>query len=339
MDDNSLVTALTALADSSGFSGVVRIDRHGSTVHQSAHGMADRAHGIPMTTATRIAVASGAKGFTALTVMALVERGSLALDTTARSLLGGDLPLVDDRVTIVDLLAHRSGIGDYINEDILESVSDYIMPIPVHRLASAEDFVVVLDGFAQVSAPGEKFAYNNSGFVLLAVLAERAAGRPFHDLVDELVIGPAGLQHTGWERSDELPGDVALGYLDTEGQRTNVLHLPVLGTGDGGIATTADDMATFWAALFAGRIVSDATRDAMTRRVSVSEADNSYGLGFWLHSTTDAVMLEGYDAGASFRSSHRPSTGTVWSVLANTSEGAWPLVRLLSETLDDARDD
>jgi hypothetical protein len=77
----------------------------------------------------------------------------------------------------------------------------------------------------------------------------------------------------------------------------------------------------------------------MTRRVSVSEADNSYGLGFWLHSTTDAVMLEGYDAGASFRSSHRPSTGTVWSVLANTSEGAWPLVRLLSETLDDARDD
>jgi CubicO group peptidase (beta-lactamase class C family) len=271
--------------------------------------------------------------------MALVERGSLALDTTARSLLGGDLPLVDDRVTIVDLLAHRSGIGDYINEDILESVSDYIMPIPVHRLASAEDFVVVLDGFAQVSAPGEKFAYNNSGFVLLAVLAERAAGRPFHDLVDELVIGPAGLQHTGWERSDELPGDVALGYLDTEGQRTNVLHLPVLGTGDGGIATTADDMATFWAALFAGRIVSDATRDAMTRRVSVSEADNSYGLGFWLHSTTDAVMLEGYDAGASFRSSHRPSTGTVWSVLANTSEGAWPLVRLLSETLDDARDD
>ena len=49
--------------------------------------------------------------------MSLVEEGRLGLDTTARSVLGDDLPLIDDTVTIEHLLAHRSGIGDYLDED------------------------------------------------------------------------------------------------------------------------------------------------------------------------------------------------------------------------------
>ena len=79
-------------------------------------GLADRAHGVPFTADTRVAVASGAKGFTALTVMRLVEDGVLSLDTRARDLLGDDLPLIDDAVTVEHLLAHRSGIGDYLDE-------------------------------------------------------------------------------------------------------------------------------------------------------------------------------------------------------------------------------
>ena len=95
-----------------GFSGVVRVDRAGETELCSAYGLADRAHGIPNTVDTLFATASGAKTLTALTVMSLVERGSLGLGTTARSLLGDDLPLVADDVTVEHLLAHRSGIGD-----------------------------------------------------------------------------------------------------------------------------------------------------------------------------------------------------------------------------------
>ena len=72
-----------------------------------AYGMADRGHGIPNTVDTRFAIASGTKGLTALAVMSLVEDGTLELATPARSLLGDDLPLIDDDVTVEHLLAHR----------------------------------------------------------------------------------------------------------------------------------------------------------------------------------------------------------------------------------------
>ena len=104
----------------------------------------------------------------------------------------------------------------------------------------------MLDGYPTKFEPGTDFSYCNGGFVLLALLAERAAGTPFHDLVDELVCRPAGMEATAFLRLDELPSDAALGYLTADGLRTNVLHLPVRGTGDGGVFTTAADVHTLW---------------------------------------------------------------------------------------------
>src|SRR5690606_12489315 len=113
-----------------------------------------------------------------------------------------------------------------------------------------------LDGHAQVSAPGQHFAYNNAGYVVAALIAQRAAGAEFADLVQREVFDRAGMADTAYLRMDELPGDVARGYLFGEGVRTNVLHLPVRGSGDGGAFSTAADLERFWSALFAGRIVS-----------------------------------------------------------------------------------
>ena len=298
------------LAEETSFSGVVRVDRAGEVLLAAAYGMADRAHGIANTVDTRIGVASGAKGFTALTVFRLIELGTLTLGTTARSLLGDDLPVIDDWVTVEHLLAHRSGIGDYLDEDAGGEITDYVMTAPLHELATTESYLPMLGGHSTKFEPNERFAYCNGGFVVLALLAERAAGVPFHDLVESFVIQRAGLTRTAFLRSDELPGDAALGYLAANGLRHNGLHLPVRGSGDGGISTTAADVAAFWRALFDGRIVSPESVATMVRPHSEApEHDKRYGLGFWLRPTTDAILLEGYDAGASFRSVHRPSNG------------------------------
>jgi hypothetical protein len=58
-----------------------------------------------------------------------------------------------------------------------------------------------------------------------------------------------------------------------------------------------------------------------------------YGLGFWLHTSSDVAMLEGYDAGVLFRSVHDPARRITHTVISNTSEGAWPLAQLLDERL------
>jgi CubicO group peptidase (beta-lactamase class C family) len=113
-----------------------------------------------------------------------------------------------------------------------------------------------------------------------------------------------------------------------------VFHIPVIGGGDGGIYSTAADLHTFWLALFAGQIVSEERVAEMVRpRSDVPEEEKRYGLGFWLHGQSDVVMLEGYDAGVSFRSMHDPVSGSTATVIANTSEGAWPFVELLEEQL------
>jgi CubicO group peptidase (beta-lactamase class C family) len=329
-----LEEAVDPLATRTGFSGVVRVDRGDELEFAKAYGLADRAHAIPNDVATLFATASCTKGFTALTVMSLVEDGTLELTTTARSVLGEDLPLIADDVTLEHLMAHRSGIGDYVHEDEIESVTDYVLPVPVHRLATTEQYLTVLDGHATVSPAGERFAYNNGGFVVLALIAERASGVPFHDLVQQRVCEPAGMVDTAFLRSDELPGGAALGYLENDRPRTNVLHLPVRGTGDGGIYSTADDLHTFWDALLAGRIVPTARVAEMVRpRSDWPEEERRYGLGFHLHATSDVVWLEGYDAGVSFRSVVDPTSGTSHTVISNTSDGAWDITWDLDEIL------
>ena len=218
------------LAAETGFSGVVRVDRGGRTEIEQAYGEAHRGFGIPNTVDTRFALASGTKGLTALTVVRLVDEGMLELATPARSLLGDDLPLVGDDVTVEHLLAHRSGIGDYLDEDTDVDVDEYLMPVPVHELATTEQYLAVLDGHAPKFAPGEGFSYCNSGYVLLALLAERASGVPFHELVLERVCGPAGMADTAFLRSDELAGPSrARVPPGRRAARTNVLHLPVRG--------------------------------------------------------------------------------------------------------------
>jgi CubicO group peptidase (beta-lactamase class C family) len=330
----SLHDAIDAEASRSGFSGVVRVDGPGGLEMVAAYGLADRAHGVANRADTVFATASGTKGFTALAVMSLVDEGVLDLATPARGLLGDDLPLVADDVTVEHLLGHTSGIGDYLDETGLDSMTDYVLTRPVHTLDTAESYLGLLDGLPAAFPAGERFAYNNSGYVLLAILAERASGTSYHDLVRTRVTAPAGMTDTAFLRSDELPGTAAIGYLAAEGLRSNVLHLPVLGVGDGGMFATAADLSAFWGALFAGRIVSLARVDEMVRpRSDWPEEQHRYGLGFHLHETSDAVWLEGYDAGVSFLSQHWPSTGTSYTVVSNWTDGAWPLVKLLDQRL------
>ena len=324
-----LARDLDSLATESRFAGVVRVDEGDGVLFERAYGLANRSWNVPNTLDTRFAIASGSKGLTALTIASLVEDGSLSLTTPARSVLGADLPLISDAVTVEHLLAHRSGIGDYLDEEQELDLREYLMPVPVHELATSEQFVPALDGLPEKFAPGERFSYCNGGYVVLALIAERVAGVPFHELVVQRVCAPAGLADTAFLRSDGLPERAAAGYLDADGWRTNVFHVPVRGSGDGGMYTTVDDVAQFWRALFTGAIVpAPFVAELVKPRSSTESSLPAYGLGFWLDPDAGAVALVGSDAGVSFMSWHEPETGFTASVIANTTDGAWPLARL-----------
>jgi CubicO group peptidase (beta-lactamase class C family) len=318
------------IAAETGFSGAVRVDRGDSVELAKAYGMAHRGLEIPNTLDTQFAIASAVKGMTALAVVSLIVDGALTLSTTARSVLGDDLSSIDDAVTVEHLLSHRSGIGDYLDEDTDYDIADYLMPVSVHELATTEQYLAVLDGHPTKFEPGAQFSYCNGGFVVLALIAERVSGVGFHDLVHRRVCETAGMLDTAFLRTDELPGRAALGYVEVDGvMRSNVFHLPVRGNGDGGIYTTVADVRKLWLAFFAGRIVPAEWVAEMVRPRSVVSETERYGLGFWLDGAGDAVRLEGYDAGVSFRSWHHPTESLTHTVISNTSDGAWPVTRAL----------
>ncbi len=322
-------TDLDRLAAEHLFSGVVGIERNGD-LDTYAYGLADRAHGVVNTVEHRFGIASGTKTLTALGVLSVVADGLLDLDAPVRDLLGGELPLVDDRVTIRTLLNHRSGIGDYFDGDADPDRLDYAMSVPVHTLDGSSGYLAALDGYVQKFVPGTEFSYCNSGYVLLAVLLERATDKPYSEVIAERVTGPAGLTRTEFLRMDSLPGDVAIGYLFAEGLRTNVLHLPVVGFGDGGVFTTVQDVHRLWTALIDGRLGNDAVSMMATAPV----VDARYGMGMWLDEQPGRMTMEGMDAGASFRSTRFPD-GSTFSVLSNTTDRAWPIARHLAEMVGD----
>ena len=315
------------------FSGVVRVDRGGAAELARAYGLSDRAHGITNSVDTQFGLASGTKGLTALAVVSLIEEGRLQLKTTARSVLGEDLPLIDAGVAVEQLLAHRSGIGDYFDEEKDYSPTDYVLAVPPQELTTTERYLRVLDGHPTKFPPGERFSYSNGGYVVLALIAERVSGITFPDLMKQRVCDPAAMGATEFLRSDELPGSAACGYLEIDGLRTNVFHLPVRGSGDGGIYSTAADVHALWTALFDGRIVSPQWVARMVHPHSdVPSESRRYGLGFWLHeSNDDVLMLEGGDAGVSFRSVHDRRRSLTYTVISNTTRGAWPMARHFDE--------
>ena len=334
-DRHGLADLIDGIAADEGLSGVVRLDIDGRVAVQRAYGLAHRGLGIPTTVDTQFAIASGSKGLTALTVMSLVETGELALNTTARTVLGDDLALIDGRVTVEHLLSHRSDIGDYLDEDEVADWNDYVMTVPVQDLATTEQFLRVLDGHPMKYEPGERFAYSNGGYVVLALLAERASGVPFHDLVDQRVCMPAGMTDTSFLRSDELPGRAARGYLEDKGfahervpspgprqwRRRHLHHRSRRPRPVGCVVRWADRVTETFALM-------------VQPRSEVPEESMRYGLGMWLYDSTGAVSVHGFDAGVGFVSVRDPGRRFTYTVFSNKSRGAWPVSQRLGELVN-----
>ncbi|MFF2485058.1 serine hydrolase domain-containing protein [Microbacterium sp. NPDC058062] len=313
--------------DLEGFCGVISARRGDAVLGEWAVGLADRTAGAPNTPATRFGLASGTKTFTALTTLSLIGDGLLRQDTPAREILQDDLPLIADDVTIDHLLSHTSGIGDYLDEEV-----DALAPlsVPVQSLDSTPAYLPMLEGFPTKFRAGERFSYCNGGYVVLAIIAERASGIPFADLVRARVFEPAGMTSTGFPRSDLLPPGTATGYKDDG--RTNVFELPVVGSGDGGAHSTAGDLHLFWLALLAGRVVDPSLVALLTERVTADAGDGlGYGRGVWLDGEDLAIV--GGDHGVVAVSRHHPPTATTVTGLANAEVPTFVRVRELMSAI------
>lgn len=266
----------------------VLVLRDGEPVLRAAYGMADLELGVEATPATNYRLASVSKQFTAAAVLLLAEDGALGIDDPVRTWLPS-LPASADAVTLRHLLTHTSGLVDY--EDVMPHGLD-------HQLSDA-DVLSILEGEDRTYfAPGSAYRYSNSAYALLALVVERASGRPYPDFLRERIFAPLGMDATLAHIAGGPPvPDRAYGYTATgDGwQRTDQSPTSAV-LGDGGIYSSIDDLARWDAALYDDRLLSDAARAlAFTPAVPTDEPGVAYGMGWRI--TGDSLWHSGETIG------------------------------------------
>lgn len=323
------------------FSGAIYITTGDQVVFAQGYGYAQRAERILNRVDTRFQTASGSKIFTAVAICQLVEAGKLALESRVVDLLPGVFSQMDAAVTVYHLLTHTSGFTSYFEEDINPDYEALWQETPVYRMRRTQDFLPLFQHKPQKFPPGERFEYNDGGFILLGALVEKISGQPFQEYVQQHIFRRAHMVDAGYFSSDQLPARTALAYLPgADGAwRSNIFAVPARGGADGGANTSALDWYQFWQALAQFKLLGKEMTGMLLRPqvVTAEEAPNThYGLGVWLEvqgETVKSYFVEGYDPGVSMRSLVFPEQELTLTMLANTNKALWPLYEKLRAEL------
>ena len=163
----------------SNFRGNIYVVQDGKVIIENVSGFADLANEIPNTMETKFASASAGKVFVAVAILQLIEQGKLNFDDTLGKLLDIDLHDIDADVTVEQLLNHTSGVPDYFDESIMDEYEDLWVDFPNYKIRHNNDLLPLFIEKPMMYPKGEKFQYNNSGFVLLASIIEKVTGMYF----------------------------------------------------------------------------------------------------------------------------------------------------------------
>ena len=221
------MTDIKSLIDE-GFRGNILIVRKGAVLYESSSGFADLANEIPNTMDTRFATASAGKTFVAVGILQLVERGLIKLGDTLGTLLDIDLKQIDPDVTVEQLLNHTSGVPDYFDETVMGDYEDLWKDYPCSKIRSNNDLFPLFIDKAMMYPRGEKFQYNNTGYVLLAAIIEKISGMDFDAYLKKNIFDVCGMDSTGYFEMDRLPSKCAHNYIyceKTNDYRTNIFSV------------------------------------------------------------------------------------------------------------------
>jgi CubicO group peptidase (beta-lactamase class C family) len=334
MQQAQLTKQLDASIEEHAFSGVISIRRQNTALYERAAGYADRSNQIANTLETRFGIASGTKFFTALAIGKLVEAKKISFSTKLKDCIALDFPRYSQDIAIWHLLTHTSGIPDYYDEEKITDFDNFTLSIPWYALKGPRDYLAAFPDEAMKFAPGERFSYSNSGYILLGVVIEELTGQRYQDFVEQAIFKPIGMDQSGYFALNKLPAKTALGYVEeSQGWRTNTFNLPIIGASDGGAFTTAQDIATLWKAFWGYKILPKQLVDLYARAHVQAETEGKrtyYGYGLWIcedPGRNREEYITGCDAGVSFKSRVNRDKRLQITVISNTTDGAWPILR------------
>ncbi len=252
---------------------------------RKGYGLANLEWGLPVRPDTVFRIGSVTKQFTAVAILMLVEQGKLSLQDPIEKYLPG-YPTHGHTIIVEHLLTHTSGIKSYTGmkewpslrgkDFMLDELIDFFKFQPM-------DF-----------APGQRWSYSNSGYVLLGAIIEKISGLSYARFVEQNIFQPLGMQRTCLELPGRIIPKRAAGYDKGTDGFTNAPYVSMTQPlAAGGLVSTVDDLACWDAALTEGRLVSPETlRRAHTPAILPDGSSTDYGFGWGIHAYQGVEMLD-----------------------------------------------
>jgi CubicO group peptidase (beta-lactamase class C family) len=251
------------------YSGVVAVRKDArAPLVTRASGLALREEKQANTKDTRFLVGSMSKWITAVTVLRLVDMGKLDLDAPIARYLP-ELPAANGAVTLRHLMSNRSGIPNGLADALRKDPA--VGNLEIGPVEAAQRF----GSGAPVSAPGEKWDYSFTNWVLVAAVVERATKKPFTETVEELVLAPSEVRDTSFAATG-YEDEVGMAVAYTAGGQRKTSPVPPMVAASGTLYSTARDLVAIADAVYSSKLLSDKARKELSTVVVAAE---DYALG------------------------------------------------------------
>src|ERR1700686_3274515 len=211
--------------------------RDGKIIYAKGYGLANIEENVAITPQSVFDIGSTSKQFTAASILLLEKQGKLSVNDDVRKYLP-ELPDYGQKITILELLNHTSGLRDYLT--LME-----LAGINTDSVTTDADALALINRQKALNfAPGSDYLYSNTGFFLLSVIVKRVSGKSLRDFAAENIFTPLEMAHTQY-RDDHtsLIADRALAYDEKEtkdGYKLDVSYFEQ--TGDGAVHTSVEDL-------------------------------------------------------------------------------------------------
>ncbi len=283
---SALCVALTAIPAAADFSqaledaypgdgpgGAAIVVADGEVVFRAARGMADLELAVPLDPEHVFRLGSITKQFTAAAILQLADEGKLSVEDDITDHLP-DYPTHGHTITIEHLLTHTSGISSYTD------IPGYMIGAEIRADLNTEELIEVFHDLPMRFAPGTRWEYCNSGYVLLGAIIETVSGQSYPDYVREHIFQPLGMEHSHYGGPQLIPGRVQ-GYAEGPDGVVNAPYLSMTQPhAAGSLLSTLDDLARWNAALLAGEVVSAESLARMTTEITLADGEGAgYGYG------------------------------------------------------------
>jgi CubicO group peptidase (beta-lactamase class C family) len=294
---------------------VIAVSQNGQVVLTRAYGQAEIEHDLPNTEHTRFESGSVSKQFTAAAIILLAQQGKLALTDDVRKHIP-EIPDYGTPITLRHLLNHTSGLRDWGS---LAAIAGW----PRERRSHTQDHVIdILRRQRGLNyTPGDRYAYTNSGYNLLAIIVARVSGLPFAAFCRAQLFEPLGLEHTEW-RDDHtrIVKDRATAY-SPRSDGSYAIDQPIEDVhGNGGLITTVRDLITWNEALATQRIGAPGFTEEMQRNGILNDGsriDYASGLMVSTHRHVPEIAHTGSTSGYRAFLGRYPVQGLGIALLAN----------------------